>query len=248
MSNLNRLMYAWIKQVKNILGVVVVIYLYVLLRLSDKDELLKFYSTNEDMILFLNFPRKKIPVFFFGLRFEIVVAINLVCISCNLIILPLLDWQQRGLLFLILFLFLLSLGFSIVVWLGAKQVKKRLKTFQEQILKHIGHHCIYFLNLQHHYRKLRYWFIYQLTLLLLYTALHVWMFFYGWFLPDRPRKIVGSLFFIFFLNYLWQGYHLYVTALLMTDITFQAGVLARNRFNFTNVQTDAFNRSATYRR
>lgn len=45
------------KQIKNILGFAFFVYLYVLLRISDKDELLEYYSLNEDMQIFLHSPR-----------------------------------------------------------------------------------------------------------------------------------------------------------------------------------------------
>jgi len=44
-------------QFKNVLGAAIFIYLYVLLRLGDKEELLEFYSHNVDMTAFLQLPR-----------------------------------------------------------------------------------------------------------------------------------------------------------------------------------------------
>ncbi|CAL8142399.1 unnamed protein product [Orchesella dallaii] len=162
---------------KNVLGTALFIYLYVLLRLGDKEELLEYYSHNVDMTDFLQFPL----------------------------------WQQRGLLFFMMFSFLTSLAFSIIQFRGAKA---------------------------HNYTKLRMWFLYQLIMLLVFTAIHIWMFIHGWLIPDRPRKLTGSLFLIFFMNYLWAGYHMYVTALLMKDITYYSGVTPRNRFNFNNLHTE----------
>ncbi|OXA56063.1 uncharacterized protein LOC110849049 [Folsomia candida] len=114
------------------------------------------------------------------------------------------EWQQKGILFTFVLLFTLALIFSIILYRGARQAN---------------------------YSKLRIWFLYQLMSLITFSAVHIWMFIHGWLLPDRPRKLTGSLFLIFFMNYLWAGYSLYICYLLMVDISYFATSSVNNSRN-----------------